>query len=65
MFDRLCPGLLQCCGYEFNVNESAVYIKYGVLKQEHAQSKVICRSADQNVATRGWQKPNCVFLLGA
>lgn len=42
MLDNLCADIsYSAAGQEFNVNESTMYIKYGVLKQKHTSNKVI------------------------
>lgn len=39
-------------GYEFNVKNSKVYIKYGIFKQKHIQNKIIYWWVDVNVTEK-------------
>ena len=47
----------RAAGCEFSVNESPIYIKYGVFKQTHTQNKVKYWSVDENMTT-GSQEAN-------
>lgn len=50
-------------GREFNVNELTNYIKYGIFKQKHTESKVMYWWVGENVVTRGSQEPDPVSHL--
>ena len=45
-------------GYEFNVNESTIYIKQGVFKQKHTKKQSYVLMVNGNPVTRGLQEPN-------
>lgn len=52
-------------GHDFNVNQPTIYIKYGVFKQKHTQSKVLYWLANKNGVNRSLQYPNTIFPLRA
>lgn len=58
MFDKLLSGMSNgTVRYELSINESTIYVNRVSFKQKYTQSKIRCRSVDENVMSGSSQEP--------
>ena len=59
--DKLHIGMnYVAVSHEFNINESTIYGNRVSFKQKYTQSKIRCRSVDENVMSGSSQEPHPV-----